>query len=242
MLRLAFISVLAVFFAFRPVVQAQKVRLGVPLPLSGDGADEGQDLKQLLIFGSEKLANNGYDFVFEDDQCSDKQAVTIAQKFVNLQHLKYVIGFSCSGTVLASAPVYERGKVLAMSVATWAPAILASGEYVYRTMPNFGEGAKLLYEYIAKRHKTLGLLSEETGYAQELALALRGLASDRRMRVLEQNYLSDTTDFRTLLSKMQYERVNALMLNPQTASGLVRVFKQLLDLKWQVPLYGFFFP
>lgn len=115
--------------------------IGVSLPLSGDGANEGRDLKNLLIFANDKLAGGRYRLRFEDDRCNDRDAVSVAQKLVSLDRVHYALGFACSGAVLAAAPVYEKGHVLTIAVATGAPAIAEAGDYIFRTMPNLTTAA-----------------------------------------------------------------------------------------------------
>ena len=219
----------------------ERVRIGVPLPLSGDGANEGVDLKNLLNFANEKLAGGRYELLFEDDRCSDKDAVAIAQKFVSVLHVKYVIGFSCSGAVLASAPVYEKGRVLAMALATGAPGISRSGDYIFRTMPNLATAAEQIYGHAVARHKRIGLLAEETGYAQEMAQAILSRNSPARAEFVVETYLPGTTDFRNVYAKFQAKKVTALILLPQAEPGLITLYKQVLELKWKLPIYTAFY-
>ena len=218
-----------------------RIKIGVPLPLSGEGANEGVDLKNLLIFANEKLASGSYDLVFEDDECSDKTSVSIAQKFVKVDGLRYVVGFSCSGTVLASAPVYERGGVLAIALATGAPGISQAGDFIFRTMPSLSTAAAKLYAHSIARYRNIAVLAEETGYGQEMAAALRKQQAPGKPALTVETYLPGTVDFRNIFRKLQVKGVEAIILIPQSEPGLILLVKQLLELKQKTALYTAFY-
>src|SRR5260221_72134 len=78
-----------------PAFAQTKIRIGISVPLSGGSASEGADLQRMLAFANKQLAHDAYDLIVEDDRCSDKQAVDIAHKLTEIDHVKYVLGFAC---------------------------------------------------------------------------------------------------------------------------------------------------
>jgi ABC-type branched-subunit amino acid transport system substrate-binding protein len=90
----------------------QRIKIGVSTALTGNGATLGDDIRRSLEFANEELAQGKYSFVFEDDGCSAKGAVNVAHKLINIDRVRYVIGFACSSAVLGSASIYEARKVV----------------------------------------------------------------------------------------------------------------------------------
>lgn len=220
----------------------ERVRIGVSTALSGGAAAYGEDVKNAIIFANDQLGDAKYDLVVEDDQCSDRQAVTIANKFVSQDKIKYVLGFGCSGAILAAAPVYEKAKVVVVASGAGAPAISNSGDYIFRTKPSLTIAAKLLGRDVAKKFKKVGVVSEETAYCQGLADAFSAEAESRGIQVLKVNYTPHTEDFQTILVKLKAAGVEAVFLNPQTESGLVSLYKQVQGLQMKAQIYGNFHP
>ena len=212
------------------------------MPLSGDAATYGTDIRNALEFANKKVANGAYELIIEDDRCSDREAVTVARKLVDIDKIDYAIGFGCSGSVLASAPVYERAKIIAIAAGGGAPDIAKAGDYIFRTIPNLTIAAAKLYRDAARKHKKIGIITEETAYCQGLTEAFIEQNQNSEVTIINESFLSHTSDFRTLLSKMKAKGVEALFINPQTEAGLVTIYKQLQTLEWPVQVYGAYWP
>ncbi len=204
---------------------------------------EGVDLRNMLLFANERLADAAYRLVIEDDQCSkgSMQAVTIAHKFVN-DGIKYVLGFACSGAVLAAAPVYEKGGVVVIALAAGAPQISGAGEYIFRTIPNLNSAADKLYAHAEGRYKSVGIISEETDYCQGLAAAFKKRNASGALRIEAVDYLPGAGDFQTILAALRKKGVEALFLNPQTEQGMIALYRDVLDLRWKAPVLGAYYP
>lgn len=219
-----------------------RTRLGVSVPLTGDAALYGTDIRDSLVFANERLGKGRYDLVIEDDECSEKSAVSVAHKLVSESRVAAVLGFGCSGAVLGAAPVYEKSKTVVIASATGAPAISQAGDYIFRTIPSLNVAAEKLFAQAKVRNKIVGVVSEESAYCQGLRSAFVGRNSERSLTIAEENYLPDTADFRPLLLRLKSKNVDALFLNPQTELGLVRLVKQLRELQWKPQLYAAYYP
>lgn len=221
---------------------AEKIRIGASVPLTGEASTYGVDIRNGLLFANKHIANDSYELIIEDDKCSDKQAATVAQKLVSIDKVDYVLGFGCSGALLAAAPIYERGKVVVIASATGAPAITNAGDYIFRTIPSLNVAAKRLYDHAAARYRKVGIVSEETAYCQGLAQAFTGENQDNKLTLVKEDYLPEDRDFRTIYAKLKAKGVEALFLNPQAEAGLVTMYKQLQGMKWNVPIYAAYYP
>ena len=143
---------------------------------------------------------------------------------------------------LAVAARFWQQQVIVIASATGAPAITEAGDYIFRTIPSLNVAAEKLFRYSASKHKSIGVLTEETAYCQGLTEAFIGNNADKTVSIVNENFLSQDSDFRTLLLKLKSKGVEALFLNPQSESGLVTIYKQLQSLKWKVPVYAAYYP
>ena len=235
------LTALALVLCISLVAQAETT-IGISTTLSGNASTYGIDVKNALLFANEKLANKKYTLIIEDDRCDGKTAATIAQKFVNIDKVEYVIGFACSSAMLASAPIYERSKVLALATSASAAEISNAGDYIFRTWPSDAHSAELLFEYVSQTHTVFGVLSEETEYAQGLLSGFLSGIDDKKLEVLSENFLSGDSDYRTLLGKMRTKKIQGLFVNSQSERTFLAVLKQLRELRIEVPVYGVYWP
>lgn len=221
---------------------AETIKIGISVPLSGEAASYGEDVKNALLFANENLADSQYKFIIQDDQCSNKEAVNVAHNLVSLEKVKYVLGFACSGSVLSAAPVYEKNHIISIASATGAPAITKAGDYIFRTIPSLNVAAIKLYKEIAKKYKIVGIVSEETAYCQGLKEAFIKNNNKDEIKIVSENFLSDNLDLKSIFLKLKTQNIEALFLNPQTEAGLVRMVKQLDEISWKPRLYGTYYP
>jgi branched-chain amino acid transport system substrate-binding protein len=219
--------------------QEQKIRIGVSIPLSGDASVYGQDIKRILTFANSQVFSNRYQFIFEDDKCTGKDAATVAHKFVSIDKVKYVLGFACSSALLAAAPIYEQAHVLAIGILTTSPDISKAGQYIFRTVPGDELAAKMLSDYIAQSHKQLAIISEETEYCESL---LTQIQQNKSLNPIVERYKSGESDFRSLILRLKSKNPDALMLNPQSDGPLITMVKEIKSLHWDIPLYGAYYP
>lgn len=220
----------------------EKIKIGVSVPLTGSAAAYGTDIKNALLFANKAIGNSAYELIIEDDQCLDKEAVTIAHKMVDVHKVKYALGFGCSGTVLAAAPVYESGKVVVIASGTGAPAITNAGDYIFRTKPTLNIAADLLAKEFAAKFQKVGAITEETAFAQGLTNATVKAANALKVEIINENFLPGSEDFRATLLRLKSKGAQAVFFNPQGEPGLVNIFKQFRALDWKVPVYGVFIP
>lgn len=226
----------AACFAAEPAV-----KIGVSTSLTSDAGTYGLDMRDFMLFASEKLAPGRYQLVFEDDRCSGKDAVSVAHKLINVDQVRYVTGFPCSGATLAALPIYEKAGVLTLVAFASSPRIADGGDFVFRTFPSDREAAGLLYRSM-RRYSRIGVLSELTEYAQDFKNALREVAEAENREVFTEDFLPRTIDFKTPLLNLKKKNIDALFINPQAEMAFVTVLKDLQDLHMKLPLFGAYWP
>ena len=232
-------ALVLIFLSLASSISAQeKIKIGVSTALTGNAATYGVDLKNALLFANEKLAGNKYELVFEDDRCNGRDAVAVAHRFIDVLKLKYVAGFACSSTVLSSASLYEKAQVVVMVASASAAEISNSGDFIFRTWASDDGAARTLHRYIASNHKSVGIISEQTDYAQGFLKSFIESNNDKKLNIASESYLTDTVDFRSSLLKLRARNIDGLFINSQTEVTLLAVLKQVKEMNWNVQVYS----
>lgn len=238
---LRIVLLLVIVGGFSTTAAEEKVKIGVSLALTGSAATYGGDIRNVLEFANEKLTNSRYELVFDDDRCNGRDAVTVAHRFIDVMKLNYVSGFACSSALLPSASLYEKARVITITPSASAADISKAGDFIFRTCPSDKFSAKRLYEYIAPRHKKFGFVSEQTDAVQGFLNSFIEANEGGALQIVNENFLTETTDFRSLLLKLRAKNIDGLHLNCQTEQTLLAVLKQVRAMGWSVPLYNVYF-
>lgn len=220
---------------------AQAEHIGVSLPLTGPAATYGVDIKNIFSFLNDLKGPQRHELIFEDDKCNPKEAVTIAQRFIATPGLRFVMGYACSGTIMATAPIYEKHKIILMSAAAAAPSVSQAGDFIFRTRPSELGAADLLAQYVGKHFSSIELMNEETEYAQSISDAFaKALKIDTK--AARRSFQLGATDLDSLLLRAKAQAPQALIVFSQAESGLLTVVQAVRRLHWRVPLITSIFP
>jgi branched-chain amino acid transport system substrate-binding protein len=116
-----------VFFPFLGFCET--VKIGVILPLTGDMAFAGEDVKNgLLLAKAQKTdSHHKYQFIFEDNELDLKRTASAAQKLLNINRVDVLITLWPPAASVV-APMAEQAKVLHYTIA-WDPAIAQKHRY-----------------------------------------------------------------------------------------------------------------
>ena len=222
-------------------IDLKKIKIGVILPLSGNVSAYGEDVRDALLFANENLAGGKFEFIFEDDHCNGKEAVTAAAKLISQDQIKYGV-VVCTESMISAAPVFESHKVLVLTPIASGAAVSQAGDYIFRTWPGDAGAGRLLFEYVSSRHKKIGILSEDAGYSQDFINTFLKAAQGSDLEIVSVNFPVNETDFRTALLKLRAAKVEGLLFNSGGSPPLSVFLKQLRELRWSVPISSAYQP
>ena len=221
-------------------------RIGVMESLTGPGETYGNvavDAKQLAV---EEINDAGgidgrrLELVVEDSKCSALDAITAYRKLTDVDGVKIILGTSCSGAMLGAAPLAEADGVVMFSGLATNPDIAEAGDYIFRTAMNDAQlgidtGNVLWADGIRK----LATINESTDYAEGVKRASVGQFEKRGGEVVAaEQYASDTTDFRSQLTKLLNANPDAIHLAAQGEFSGGTIVKQLRELGYEGPIYS----
>lgn len=213
------------------------IKIGMIGPLTGEAAEYGVSVQHGISLAVDEINNTGgingqlVEVIYEDGKCNGKDAVSAAQKLVNVDKVKVIIGGTCSGETLAVAPVTTPAKVILFSPVSSAASVATLGHYVFRNHPNDNLAGQQLAEYVAKKYKKVAVISEQTDYAQGIrATFVDGVRANGASVVFDEVYVSDTKDFRALITKLKNAGAEALFMSSQSGANAGQIAKQVRDL------------
>lgn len=139
--------------ALSGAAQAQPIRIGAVLPLTGPAAVVGGQEQKGIQFAIEHanakggIAGRKIEVIFEDNQAKPDQSILSFNKLVDLQSIPAVMtGFS--GPTLAMAPLATRKKVLLVNGGAQADKLASASPYLVNTIPVLAGELDVLAAYI----------------------------------------------------------------------------------------------
>jgi branched-chain amino acid transport system substrate-binding protein len=239
--RSAWLAVSLHFLFSTSSVYAQALRrIGVIAPLSGTAASWGNDVRKVLTYANTELFSKEVELIFEDDGCLGQRAVTALHKLIDIDHIDAAM-VVCTESVLATAPIFEQKKIIVIAPAASGASISQAGDYIFRTWPSDAAAARLLVQDLSQYFQKVALLSEERGFPEELTQAFLS-ASSGTLEVTTERFMSEATDFRTLLLRLRASQAKALFINVNGEATFATIVKQLKSIQWQPHIYGVYLP
>ncbi len=217
MKRLA-VVVFALGLTFEPAFSAETIKIGFTAALSGDAAAFGLNMRKGLDLAVETLNKKGgatYQVDSADDRGEAREGVLIAQRFCSDRAVDIVMGYSFSSIALAAVPVYNGCKLPVLASAVTSPALSNSSPYFHRNVLTDAVQGSIMGTYAAK---TLGLhkiyvLNQQDDYGIGVANAFSDAAEKAGATIVgKESYLLNSTDYRTLLTKVRSFQPDAIFI------------------------------
>jgi len=218
----------------------ESIKIGVMLPLTGDAASYGEPARNIYTLAAEEINAGGgisgrqIELIIEDSKCNGKDATSAAQKLINVDKVQVIIGGFCSSESIAATPIAAEAKVALFSAGSSSPDLTDISPYFFRNYPSDASQGRVLAEAAAaKGWKKVSFLQEQTDYALGVYKAFSARFEELGGTIVKEEVPSNTTDFRSVLTKLKAANADAFFLDPQTPPVGERVLKQMQDLKWK---------
>lgn len=236
----------ASLFLFGIAARRPVVNIGLVVPLTGGAAVWGlETLRASQVM--EKLMpsmnlHNDYRFLRENGQCGEGAAsLTAAEKLVNIDKAHFLV-VACSGAVLQVAPFANRAKALVIGQACGHPEISNAGDFIFRTDADFGRAMQLLSQHLkTQAPKKIAFLVEQNSFTLSLRDELKKNLGEAAIAATEE-FPPKTTDFRTLLKKLQAKSPDALFIAPGAPETYEVMIRQIRELQVKQPILAYYLP
>ena len=221
-------------------------RIGVMESLTGPGETYGNVAVQAKQMAVDEINAAGgvngrmLELIIEDSKCSAQDAITAYNKLTDVDGVKIILGTSCSGAMLGAAPLAEADGVILFSGLATNPDIANAGDYIFRTsISDALLGVDVGNTMWADGVRNLATISETTDYAEGVRRTSVAQFEERGGTVVaEERYGSDTTDFRTQLTKLIGESPDALLVAAQSEFTGGTIIKQVRELGFEGQIYA----
>jgi len=220
-----------VFKGFKPLIK-QPIKIGVIMPLTGSASIYGQPVKKALDLAVAKAKTDyhvDFQLIYEDSQIDPKLAISAIQKLINIDGVKYVIGFS-GGETLAMCPVADANKVILLTSASSPSVTTECGDYTFRDSPSDTyQGLILANKITEKDYKKVAVLfinnSYGVGLKNEFIKDYKGIVTNI------ESHEPNASDFRTQLTKIKAGQPEVIVLISQIFEGsIILGQKEKLDI------------
>lgn len=220
------------------------IKIGFIGTLSGDAASIGLESQMAYKLAVNNINANGgisgkkLELIYEDGKCNPQDAVNAANKLINIDNVKIILGGFCSSETLAVSSIIEKSKVILFSSSSSSPDVTYAGDYVFRDYPSdVFQGEYLANLAIDSNYNVVGIISEDKDYPQGIAKAFTKKFEDLNGIVYNEKYLSGDKDFKTQITNILSKKPNVLYLLTNGGSTTIMLLKQLREFDYNVLIY-----
>ncbi|MDM0104624.1 ABC transporter substrate-binding protein [Variovorax sp. J22R24] len=220
-LRLAAAFLLAPIVATAAPAAGEPVWFGVSGPLTGQNAQYGAQWKAGFDLALDDInANGGINgrplaYTFEDSQSDPRQAVGLAQKFVNDKRIQIELGDFSSPASMAASPIYQRAGLVQLGFTNSHPDFTKGGDYVWSPSISQADAQPLLADLAVKTlgFKRVAVLFLNTDWGRTSRDVFVKAAEARGAEVvIAEGYQPDEKDFRSTLVRVRDANPDGLVL------------------------------
>ena len=178
--------------------------------------------------------------IIADSKCSGQDGITAYRKLTDTDGVKIILGTTCSGAMLAAAPLAEEDGVVLFSASATNPDIADAGDYIFRTAINDAQlGIDAGNTIWVDGVRNLATINETTDYAEGVQRTTVERYKELGGTVVaEERYSSDAIDFRSQLSKLIGAEPDGILLAAQSEFTGGTIIKQARELGYDGPIYS----
>ncbi|GIW66978.1 MAG: ethanolamine utilization protein EutJ [Candidatus Parcubacteria bacterium] len=223
----------------------EPIKIGFIGPLTGDVASIGENIKTALEIAKDEINQTGIngrkiEIIYEDGKCDPKAAVDAANKLINIDKVKIIIGGICSSETLAVAPLAEQNKVILFSSASTNPKISEAGDYIFRNVPSDNYQGNFAAEFIKNNMKVnkVAILKCLSDWCLGVAEAFKNKFKELNGEVAaEESFKQDARDLRSQLTKIKASKPGLIYFVSYTEGTIVGI-KQIKELGIKSKIFG----
>lgn len=237
----------ALAFAGLVMVQAanaqEVLKLGALVTLSGPGAPWGQAMKNAAELAADKVNASGglevggkkykIEVVAYDDKYQANEAVTVANRLIFEDKVKYVIGPLGSAPAVAILPLMQKNKVITITMAFTPKALGKEMPYSFRVVATTAEVSQPQIDWLVKTQgvKKVGALFPNDESGQTISKDLEDAYKNAGATMSAKEFFErERVDFVPMLTRMFARGIDAIELDgnsPATAGLIVKQAREL---------------
>ncbi|WP_019003967.1 ABC transporter substrate-binding protein [Cohnella laeviribosi] len=216
------------------------IQIGLAAPISGTQAQYGEAFKNGAELAAKQVNDAGgidgkkVKIVIQDDKGDPHEAVNVANKFVTDKDILAVVGHFNSSATLATAPIYNKNKIVEISPSSSAPAVTNAGEYTFRVITTDAFQAAYLADWSKELgYRKVALIYEQSDFGLGLLDVYKEAAPKNNIEIVAaESYNPGDKDFSTVLTKIKEKQPDAIFIGGfYNEAALIAQQAQKLGLK-----------
>ncbi|HMK91762.1 MAG TPA: ABC transporter substrate-binding protein, partial [Thermoleophilia bacterium] len=225
---------------------AAPFKVGVAGPMTGQYATYGASHKAGAELAMDELNAAGgvngaqVSLSIGDDLGDPKEAVLVAQKFIDDSSIVVVDGHQFSGATIAAGAKYQAAGLPMITPSATQPDITDLGDYIWRICMTDAVQGKGLADYSVNTlgKKNIAIMYDNSDYGRGLADAFESGVKDAGGTVADrEQYTTGDTDFKAQLTKIKAANPDLLFLSGYYPEGS-KIAQQARELGLTVQMLG----
>ena len=199
---------------------ADTIKIGVAGPHTGSNAAIGEQFWRGATQAAADLNAAGgvngkrIELVKGDDACEPKQAVAVANRLVDVDKVKAVIGHYCSSSTLPASDIYADAGILEMTPGSTNPKITERGlTTMFRMCGRDDQQGTVAANFVLKKLKAkrIALIHDKDTYGQGLVDAFKSQINKQGVKeVLYEGLTRGEKDFNALVTKVKAAKADTV--------------------------------
>jgi len=215
-----------------------EIKIGAILPLTGDAAVYGEELRNGIELALAEINQNGgikgkpIKIFYEDDQGQAKNGVLAFKKLAEVNKVPVIIGGAMSSVAVPLASLADKNHIILLSPTATTPALSGISKYFFRIWPSDKYDGSVMAEFASNKLglRKVCILYVNSDYGKGIEETFKKEFEKAGGNILgTESYELGATDFRTQLTKIKELKPEGIYLPGyyKEMSGILRQFKEL---------------
>lgn len=221
-----------------PLFAKENIKIAIAGPLSGAYASFGEQLWKGAEQAAKDINAKGgilgqkLELVKADDACEPKQAIAVANRMVDQEEVKAVIGHFCSSSTIPASNIYAESDVLMITPASTNPRVTDRGlKIIFRTCGRDDQQGVVAADFLNDKlnAKKVAVIHDKDTYGKGIADAMMNHLQTLGIEVvLYEGLTRGEKDFNALVTKIKQVKAEAVYFGGlhNEAGPLVRQLRE----------------
>ena len=232
-------------------VEGDTIVLGAAVSLTGKYSSNGVHtqngynlaVERLNKKGGVKVGGKSYKFkiIYYDDESNPKRAAQLAERLINQDGVKYMLGPYSSGLTKAIAPVTEKYKIPMVEANGASRSLFTKGyKYLFAVLSPANQYLEVAIDLAVEKNGgkpvRIAQAFEQDAFSQDVRLGILDAAKRTGSEIIIDDKLpKELNDMAATLVKVKQMKPDVLVVSGHTKGALTAV-RQIAEMKVDVPM------
>jgi branched-chain amino acid transport system substrate-binding protein len=188
--------------------KSDEIKIGVLIPLTGESAFWGNNIKDGIDLATEKINNGGgilgkkITLYYEDSKGESRTAVNAVNKLIKVNRVGFIIGDVISSNILAIAPIVNRHRIPLIGFGE-SSEITYAGDYIFRNWNSASTDAKITGKFASKNSSKIVMLSRNDAFGISAAQLFENEINNSCEILLHLEFDVNNKNFNTIITRFK---------------------------------------